>query len=524
MTDICLLLEGTYPYIRGGVSACVHQIICEMPDVNFSIFFIGSRKEFAKEYLYDVPKNVKHIEEVYIFEPLDDEQKKPATAHAAKRKELYELQKSLYLEKEPWRRIDIFWQWLDWLDSMPDGFTYGNLARDEDAWNMLQTVVQSYFRDEPFTDVFYTYLFLHAPVWKLINARHRIPKAHAYHSLCTGYAGMAGSIAARYHNKPLLISEHGIYVKERIEEINHAKWIHDPIEEHISLERDQSALKRAWIEMFKFQALLAYTCADTVTSLFARNTVLQKELGCASEKIVIIPNGLNPDKYASALRERTQRLEKEEPMVVGFIGRVVSIKDVKTLIRAIAFAKDKFPKILLKVIGPTDEEPEYYEECLALVDMLELNMHITFLGRQNVAKVLADIDIMVLTSISEGLPLVILEGAAAEIPTVASDVGACREMIFGNSPEDYKLGAGGRLTKVASPEQTANALVELLSNPELLAKTGKASYKRLCRFYHEDDVMDSYRKLYYRLMGKEVPKAQEDFWVPSIKIPNRKKT
>ncbi len=528
-TDVCLILEGTYPYIRGGVSSWVHQVLTEVPELTFSIFFIGSSKKQAMEYRYKIPENVKHIEEVFIYETFASEQQTPAKPDVKKRRELYSIQEAFYLEPDPAQRVMLFELWLEKLDSLHGNCTYGNLVRDESAWNMFRNVVEKYFRDEPFTDVYYTYLFLHAPLWKLIMNRHHIPKAHVYHSLCTGFAGMVGSIAAHYSQAPLIISEHGIYVKERIEEINQAKWIHDPVAEHVNLSRDQSVLKLAWIEMFKFQAYLAYEKATTVTTLFSRNLQLQLDLNCPREKIVIIPNGISPQKYATALRHRQQRLEKENAMTVGFIGRVVSIKDVKTLIRAIAFAKEKYPSILLKIIGPTDEEPDYYEECLALMDMLELNAHIDFTGRQEVEKVLADIDVMVLTSVSEGLPFVILEGYAAEIPCVATDVGACRELIFGNSPEDFKLGAGGRLTKVASPEQTANALIELLANRDLLIKTGKAGYQRLQKFYREDVVMQKYRELYYTTINKPLPSPtplpeKDPFWTPTMKIPQRKNT
>lgn len=501
-TDICLILEGTYPYVRGGVSSWVHQMLGELPETTFSIFFIGSRKELCQEYNYEIPKNVKKIDEVYIFDPLDTSEKMPIRGGQKNRDTLYALQEKFYLEPEPKQRVELFWQWLDLLDDLGDKINFANLVRDERAWDMLQSVVKRYFADEPFTDVFYTHLFLHSPLWKAIRARHRVPQAGVYHSLCTGYAGLVGSIAARKYNAPLLISEHGVYVQERIVEIHHAKWIHDPIAEHVHLDRDQSALKLAWIEMFKFQAYLAYDYASKITTLYARNKELQVELGAPKEKLMIVPNGISPKKFEEARKLRLKRLEEENPMTVGFVGRVVSIKDVKTLIRAIAYAKDKFPQILLKVIGPTDEEPDYYEECLSLVDMLGLGMHIIFTGRQDVLKILPEIDVMVLTSISEGLPFVILEGYAAEIPSVASDVGSCRELIFGGSAEDRKLGPGGRLTKIASPEQTAYALIELLSDKTLLMRTGRTGYERLQRYYSEDEVMDTYKQIYQNLKGQ----------------------
>ena len=67
-TDVCLILEGTYPYVSGGVSTWVHQIITAYPDLTFSIFFLGAQKDPSAKYKYEVPKNVKHIEEVFLFD------------------------------------------------------------------------------------------------------------------------------------------------------------------------------------------------------------------------------------------------------------------------------------------------------------------------------------------------------------------------------------------------------------------------------------------------------------------------
>ena len=73
MSDICLLLEGTYPYITGGVSSCVHQLIEETPHLSYSIVFIGPKKERDAEYKYNIPSNVRIIEELYLFEDFADQ-------------------------------------------------------------------------------------------------------------------------------------------------------------------------------------------------------------------------------------------------------------------------------------------------------------------------------------------------------------------------------------------------------------------------------------------------------------------
>ena len=64
--DICLLLEGTWPYVRGGVSSWIHQMILGLPDLTFSVMFIGGQRSAYSARRYEVPSNVVHIEEVFL--------------------------------------------------------------------------------------------------------------------------------------------------------------------------------------------------------------------------------------------------------------------------------------------------------------------------------------------------------------------------------------------------------------------------------------------------------------------------
>ncbi|MCB0218494.1 MAG: DUF3492 domain-containing protein, partial [Chrysiogenetes bacterium] len=89
IADVCLVLEGTYPYVQGGVSSWVHQIITEMPDLTFAIFYLGSTREQASRRRYDIPSNVVVLEEVFLFEPLPDEALAPGKISAALKGEFY---------------------------------------------------------------------------------------------------------------------------------------------------------------------------------------------------------------------------------------------------------------------------------------------------------------------------------------------------------------------------------------------------------------------------------------------------
>ena len=84
IADVCLVLEGTYPYVQGGVSAWVHQIVTELPEATFALFFMGSNREQALKKHYTPPANVLSLTEVFIFEPLPAAELVP-TPHTAAR-------------------------------------------------------------------------------------------------------------------------------------------------------------------------------------------------------------------------------------------------------------------------------------------------------------------------------------------------------------------------------------------------------------------------------------------------------
>jgi polysaccharide biosynthesis protein PelF len=102
----------------------------------------------------------------------------------------------------------------------------------------------------------------------------------------------------------------------------------------------------------------------------------------------------------------------------------------------------------------------------------------------------------VLTSLSESQPLSVLEAGAAAIPTVATNVGACREILFGRRDEHPALGDGGILTDVSSPEQTAAAIGALLRDQDRRRRLGLAMQERVKRYYDLNLVDDAYATIY----------------------------
>jgi len=105
--------------------------------------------------------------------------------------------------------------------------------------------------------------------------------------------------------------------------------------------------------------------------------------------------------------------------------------------------------------------------------------------------------LQVLTSISEGQPLVILEGYCCGLPCVSTKVGACSEMIDGLTEHDRLLGSSGLVTPVCNPQATAEAILQILLNPSLHQQMCETAVKRVTQFYDHQQMVAAYRRIYH---------------------------
>jgi polysaccharide biosynthesis protein PelF len=282
-----------------------------------------------------------------------------------------------------------------------------------------------------------------------------------------------------------------------VSELQKARWITDPPVIRPDLYRQPAMLRLIWIEFFKLLGRFAYQTANYVTSLFENNARTQVDFGADARRIEIIPNGIHvPDFYQLRGKRRATRQLNYGRKNVGFIGRVVPIKDVKTLLKSARLVVNLLPDAQFLIAGPMDEEPDYAEECLTLVKHLGLEEHVKFLGSVQVQDLLVELDLMILTSISEGLPFVVLESYAAGVPIVSTDVGACRELIEGRPDEKPNYGPGGFVVPVGNAEQLADGMIRILTDPQLGDQMGDAGRQRVEAHYASQTVIKRYRQLY----------------------------
>jgi polysaccharide biosynthesis protein PelF len=491
--DITLLLEGSYPFVRGGVSSWVHQLIEGLPEFNFSLVYLGAQRTAAHEIQYKLPPNVKDLSCHYLMDRVESSN---ATEREGDPEYFSDSAKLHEWFRSPQGKPDN--AWLDRV-VLQKGERAGACAKDffrsKAAWAQISESYARYCPDASFQSYVWAVRNMHTPLLKLAAIARTIAPSRAFHTVTTGYAGLLGSMLKQLTGRPLILTEHGIYTKERKIELQsmflreqHGWFTHGStsgMEHH----------NQVWMRLFEGIGRLVYVAADPIITLFEQNRERQIRDGADPALTRVIPNGVDVARYAPLRARRPDKI----PMVLGLIGRIVPIKDIKTFIRAIGVLAVKLPEVQGWLIGPEEEDPGYVEECKALVRSLRLEDRIRFMGFQKVDDVLPQLGLLVLTSISEAFPLVIGESHASGLPVLATDVGACRDLIDGREPADRALGRAGDLVPISDPDALAHAALALLTNPVRWSAAQQAGIARVERYYPQSRVIESYREIYQRI-------------------------
>lgn len=464
---VCLIVEGAYPYLTGGVSSWIQQMLLRCKDVEFVIQTLVVERGKKREFKYKIPDNVSEIYEIYLLD--DDYINKKQKRYKLDKHEYYALESLFFGEEVDWEGAFELFQ--------HRSISLDNLLTSKEFLDMTKKYYNKHFKTEVFTDFLWTMRSMYLPLF--INLKNKPVEADLYHSLSTGYSGIFGSLSKFIHEKPLLISEHGIYTREREEEIIKANWV-------------KGIYKELWIRQFYKFSQCCYDYADEVTSLYEGAREFQVDLGCPREKTNVIHNGVN----VSDFEDLSQKDKDDKFINIGAILRVTPIKDVKTMINAFCLAKKQVPKLKLWIMGPLDEMPEYAEECKQLVKDLEVE-DVIFTGRVNVKEYIGKMDFLILSSLSEGQPLVILEGFAAKKPCIATNVGDCSGMIYG---EKDQLGDAGMVVPIMNADKMSKAMVKLAENDEMRLQMGINGYNRVNKFYQNRKVYQDYLDMYKRLI------------------------
>ena len=481
--DVCIIAEGCYPYVSGGVSSWTDWLIRSQPDLQFEVVAIlPSAPTCAPKY--PSPDNLQRVHHIFLFgeTPSSHNQKADGVFSAeAFAEALWALlqtgtRQSLLLVVEQMQRARQRYR------------SCAAFLNSECAWKAVRIMYERAMPHASFLDYYWGWRAIVGSIYAVLT--NPVPPARIYHTLSTGYAGLFAARAALESGAPYLLTEHGIYTNERRIEVLMAPWLNGVLHHGLSPVDDRLDIRDFWINAFEAMAAACYHDASSVITLYRANQDMQRDSGADPWRQIVIPNGIDPSPYLAI--EHTA----DRPPTIAFIGRVAPIKDVKTFIEAAGYIRKARPDLRAYIMGPTDEDPDYARECRALVESMDLAGTIEFTGMVDIKAYLDQIDIVVLTSLSEAQPLTILEAGAAGIPCITTDVGSCRDLLEGVPDENPHFGPGGIVTDLVAPQKIAQAIEILLTDPDQRRAYGKALRERVCTHYRAEDVASRYRELY----------------------------
>lgn len=222
-----------------------------------------------------------------------------------------------------------------------------------------------------------------------------------------------------------------------------------------------------------------------------------EDVGIKRSLIQVVNNGVNTELYASGRSETLRSsLASPEQFLIGTVGRLAVAKNHPRLVEAAALLCDAGVPLRVAIAG---EGPER-SVTEARIAALHMGSVVTLLGeRDDVPDLLAAFDVFVLSSDREGHPLSALEAQAAGTPVVLTDAGGSAEAI---SQDEH--GAGGILVG-KSPEALAEALQQLASDPERLARMSAFARSHAAIHFNKALMIDRYSDVFDAVKRNVIP-------------------
>ena len=228
--------------------------------------------------------------------------------------------------------------------------------------------------------------------------------------------------------------------------------------------------------------------SDDVKNFHIVNTAVDES------KFVTIENGVDVRRFA-VQRIMGEGIRKEFNLddaapVFGIVGRLTPPKDHRVFLQAAALILQSIPRARFLVVGDgplrNDLESQAHE--------LGIQNSVTFTGmRRDIPNVLAALDVLVISSLWEGIPVTLLEGMASALPVVATKVGSIPDVVTDET---------AILVPPSDPTTIAQACLKLANNQDLRFSLGQAGLKRVTANYSIDAMIDRTASLYAELLQK----------------------
>ena len=495
MTDrdrisVLLTTEGTYPHSSGGVSTWCDSLIRNTPEVLYTLLPIMMNPHIEQKY--DPPRNARRVINVPLWgveEPAEFLTDITfATLHIRKRETTDAM-----IERE---FVPIFKQLLDVINTG---------GEDAASFGRILVLFEDYFRSHDYNKTFKS-----RPVWFafretmeefsrrmtaanrfpgpayqnpslfdlteslrwlyrfLIVVNVRVPRTRITHSTAAAFCGIPCITAKVRHGTPMVLTEHGVYLREQ----------------NLFLSRFHRLFfaKQFLLNLITSISRANYHYADVISPVCHYNTRWEVAQGVARDKIRVIYNGVDPDRFVPAPREPNQQR-------VIATARIDPLKDIETFLRMAARVRETNPDARFVVHGSVADR-KYFDKCLALRTELGLDGIVEMgVESENVLAAYHAADVVVLTSVSEAFPYSILEAMSCAKAIVSTDVGGVREALESN----------GSLVAPGDAEALAAEVRKLLDDPALRATLGARARAAIVEKFRVDHTIARYLDLYTEL-------------------------
>jgi polysaccharide biosynthesis protein PelF len=493
--SVLFCTEGTYPYVHGGVSTWCEILCKEIPSVDYTLFAITGTPEVT--FKYELPPNAQSIVHIPLWgaqEPAeyilantpfsDIYERKLRTTDDAIEEHFLPLLRTFLRAMDKadgdvaadgpviWKLWKYFqrYDWNTTWKSQPAWQTFkieSVRAFEENPADYLDSELPSVFDLTTCMRWMYNFLMpLQAPV----------PECDVVHATIAAFTGIAGIVAKHEYGSAFLVTDHGVFARERYIAVSAGPF--------------SFFCKRFLINMSCFISRLNYMYADVVSPVANFNRRWEIPYGTDERKIETIYNGIDPARFESKPKpERTAN----RPTAVA-VARVFPLKDLFTLIRSAAVARDTISNVWFIVYGSLDADPPYVAKCRELIEEFKLEDNFEFAGFHNKPnEAFCEGDISVLSSISEGFPFTVLESMACERPVVGTDVGGVKEALEGF----------GVVVPPRDPEAFGQGVVTLLGDDDLRIELGRRARQEILAKFRTSTSVDAYLDLYRRLAASK---------------------
>lgn len=265
-----------------------------------------------------------------------------------------------------------------------------------------------------------------------------------------------------------------------------AAWLRQiPVILHLHVNYD-GPLTTNW--NFRF-ASSVFVVADTLKNGFIRTPQIYK-------KLITVHNGLSVEQFSNGHEIRISLGLTKKDKVIGFVGQLVAAKGLKVLVTAAKAVLEVHPDTVFLFVGRrVASEEGFVDELMQLAAQQNIAHAMRFLApRNDIPDVMKSLDIMVLPTLGEAFPKVILEALGSRIPVVASAVGGIPEII-----ED---GVNGLLVPPGDVPALEKALIDLLNCPEKRQKLAEAGFSTVQEKFTVQRQIAKIETVYDRLLGQ----------------------